>query len=721
MNAASWRADQTNVMLSLSDRLSAHDDNRNAVQIKIHKFCNEMRAAIDNYEESLLNEFEVLFVAEDSRLQVALNCVRAGKLSDSQHHQDPEAATRMGKAELAVEQIYDFCPKESPEEGNQENHDMHLPLRGAYSELALWDYIETYKLDTRKKVVDEWLEFKKPSSLKIKRICAGRIYLSFVGNAYEDAVLCRYGFGNIFQNDVCFTNRDEEKEDVFTLRAEESEDGPLYSFVPGTLKPNTKYSIKVKTLYHGRESEWSDEVEFACGELAESCVWLECPENVAERMRYTVDGQDPRVVSKKEDNRYFCAPLGNVALPYNTLVPWKVGIVRSKEGDCNNIFVGIAPSDMNQNSDFSYNKCGWYFSCFDSTLVSGPPHKYLKKEYGPRMARDGMYVRNNDSVGVVMDTNIGELSFVVGGVDYGVAYEGIPLDKPLVLSVVLYHKSDAVKLDFTRINIKAYSGACVPRNIAAKSSTWDSITLEWDPIMGALFYQIEMDSSRVLDASTTNKFTMRGLRKESEHTFRVRAVKGDSVSEWSDIVKGRTEKASFKTSGWKECPENIEGKKYCVDKTNSRIVVKTGYNYCYSVIIGDVPLQAGKSASWKIKLLNITNPKCAFVGVIPADVDQNTDECFRRRGWHIRCSDLTLSSGPPHDYRDKRYLERTRKVARFDSIGVEMDMGKGTLSFFVNGENLGVAYERIPLDEPLVPSVMVGMVNDSAEIVGLSQ
>ena len=45
-----------------------------------------------------------------------------------------------------------------------------------------------------------------------------------------------------------------------------------------------------------------------------------------------------------------------------------------------------------------------------------------------------------------MDTAKGELSFVVDGVDLGVAYEGMPLDKPLVPCVLLRWEGDSVEL-----------------------------------------------------------------------------------------------------------------------------------------------------------------------------------------------------------------------------------------------------------------------------------
>ena len=117
----------------------------------------------------------------------------------------------------------------------------------------------------------------------------------------------------------------------------------------------------------------------------------------------------------------------------------------SSNNDGFGIYIGIAPSDINRNESYNYCNCGWYFSCYDSTLFSGPPHSYRKKEYGPSKGL-GEYIHTGDSVGVVMDTAKGELSFVVNGVNLGVAYKEIPLDKPLVPCVLLYYQGDSVEL-----------------------------------------------------------------------------------------------------------------------------------------------------------------------------------------------------------------------------------------------------------------------------------
>ena len=120
-------------------------------------------------------------------------------------------------------------------------------------------------------------------------------------------------------------------------------------------------------------------------------------------------------------------------------------ITKSRNNDGDYISIGVAPSDIDQNENCNYDKCGWYFYCYISTLWSGPPHNYENKEYGPRK-EDGKYVHTGDSVGVVMDTAKGELSFVVNGVNLGVAFDGIPLDKPLVPCVLLGCVGDSIEL-----------------------------------------------------------------------------------------------------------------------------------------------------------------------------------------------------------------------------------------------------------------------------------
>ena len=79
-------------------------------------------------------------------------------------------------------------------------------------------------------------------------------------------------------------------------------------------------------------------------------------------------------------------------------------------------------------------------------IVFWTSQNYNYKAYRPRKGKE-QYVQTGNSVGVVMDTAKGELSFALGGADLGVAYERIPLDKPLVPCVLLCWEGDSVELN----------------------------------------------------------------------------------------------------------------------------------------------------------------------------------------------------------------------------------------------------------------------------------
>lgn len=130
-------------------------------------------------------------------------------------------------------------------------------------------------------------------------------------------------------------------------------------------------------------------------------------------------------------------------LPPNQVSSWGIKLLVISVAWAH-IYIGVAPFDVDQDLNEIQETCGWYLDCYSSALYSGAPHNYNFKKYGPRK-EDGEYVRKKDVVGVVMDTTKGELSFSLKGKNLGVAYEGIPLDKPLVPCVAI-EMEDTVEL-----------------------------------------------------------------------------------------------------------------------------------------------------------------------------------------------------------------------------------------------------------------------------------
>lgn len=483
------------------------------------------------------------------------------------------------------------------------------------------------------------------------------------------------------------------------------------------LERGEEYEFRVQCGYGGGWGKWSEEVKVV------PFSWTRCPDNVSNYRKYSVYETNPRIASKKGDNDY-CTVIGNSSFSHGKVASWGIKVLKSRGNNGNCIYIGVAPSSIDQNADDNYLKCGWYFSCYWSMLWSGPPHNYRGKRYGPRKV-NGEYVHTGDKIGIVMDTTHGGLSFILNNVDLGVAFEGIPLDKPLAPCIILFHEGDSVELDLSEVKgTEADSSIPAPPNILAESGfTWDSITLAWDVVKRASFYQIEVDGGKCFDATTANTFTKRGLLPDTEHNFRVRTVMRNKVSEWSDVVKGRTEKGLFGSSGWKECPDDVNEKnKYSVDENNHRVATMVGNEWSSCTILGNTPVPPNAATSWSVKVLKSkkNNGRYVFVGIAPLDINQGCGYNYYKSGWYFDCFGSTLWSGPPHNHIGKEYGPRKPEgnyVRRGDRVGLMVDTVKGELSFVVNGVNYGVAYEGIPFAKPLVPCVILEHKEDSIEFI----
>ena len=424
------------VAQALCDRLGEHDKNRIYVQEKLHSICDIFRKEADDFEERTNNEIEAKFKAEDSRLQSALNSLRAASCASTARLAE---AIQEAKAQLLIKQSYDLVLKKIISEYNEYDNDLIIENS--------WG-VQRFELSTKRTIDTEFLELKKPSNLRVTGVEAGHIYMSHSGSLskYEEEMLSVKQLSkSLFYRGSLYKRGDEGKTSPEEKVLEKNSNNS-FSLLPSGLEANTKYRVKVRALFRGLESEWSEEAEFTTPDFAKCCVWKSCPKYFGDGMAYCVKEDDVSIVTKTFSRYWWTTVIGSTPLPHNKVTSWNIKILKSLDNNGSGIYIGVSPSDINQNEGENFNRCGWYFNCYDSTLCSGPPHNYKGKEYGPRKKR-GKYVHTGDSVGVVMDTAKGELSFVVDGVNFGVAYDGIPLDKPLVPCVLIKEQGDCLKLN----------------------------------------------------------------------------------------------------------------------------------------------------------------------------------------------------------------------------------------------------------------------------------
>lgn len=83
---------------------------------------------------------------------------------------------------------------------------------------------------------------------------------------------------------------------------------------------------------------------------------------------------------------------------------------------------------------------------------------------------------------------------------------------------------------------KTYTG--VPANIAA-SATSKVITVTWEPVTGALGYELEVDGT-IINTGTKTFYNHSGLQSGSVHKYRVRAKNAAGPSQWSELITKST-------------------------------------------------------------------------------------------------------------------------------------------------------------------------------------
>ena len=101
------------------------------------------------------------------------------------------------------------------------------------------------------------------------------------------------------------------------------------------------------------------------------------------------------------------------------------------------VMVGVAPIDFDINSS-SYNTCGLYLYCNNSTLYSGPPFNYS--------GNNTNLGKVNNEVIVVMNMKKRTLKFIINNEDKGDSYTNIPIDKPLFPAVFLLYQNYSVEI-----------------------------------------------------------------------------------------------------------------------------------------------------------------------------------------------------------------------------------------------------------------------------------
>ncbi|GIO14795.1 hypothetical protein J19TS2_43500 [Cohnella xylanilytica] len=139
---------------------------------------------------------------------------------------------------------------------------------------------------------------------------------------------------------------------------------------------------------------------------------------------------------------------------------------------------------------------------------------------------------------------------VVGAVGYDVEADGQIYDSKLEL-LFIHSKLKPYTSHSYRVRARSNGGVGPwsetvnalttlgkPENIKL-ASTKDSITISWEPVVGATAYELAVDG-QIIDVRTKTQYTHDSLAPNSVHVYRVRAKNADLAGEWSEAFTKST-------------------------------------------------------------------------------------------------------------------------------------------------------------------------------------
>ncbi|MCX7921458.1 MAG: right-handed parallel beta-helix repeat-containing protein, partial [Clostridia bacterium] len=151
---------------------------------------------------------------------------------------------------------------------------------------------------------------------------------------------------------------------------------------------------------------------------------------------------------------------------------------------------------------------------------------------------DLSWTQSTDNVGVTSYEVYNGLSVIeaVYGTSYTVA--GLTPNTSYSFTVKAKDEAGNVSEASNAVSVTTLSGISAPASIVAAPTT-TTVKLTWGAVAGATSYDVEMDGA-VLKNTSDTFYTFSGLTPNTQHSFRIRAIKEAVTGDWSTTVSSTT-------------------------------------------------------------------------------------------------------------------------------------------------------------------------------------
>ena len=151
---------------------------------------------------------------------------------------------------------------------------------------------------------------------------------------------------------------------------------------------------------------------------------------------YNVTNNGLFAIKNKGGDGYNCVIIGDKEIPGGKISKWKIKLNTNISNSYCDLYIGIGPNNYNSNL---YTECWSLFS-----NCSYPNLQLKGKEVSFKKKREKL--KKNDIIEVIVDRQLGNLSFSVNDINYGIACSNIPKEEELYPTVVLYQQNHIVEI-----------------------------------------------------------------------------------------------------------------------------------------------------------------------------------------------------------------------------------------------------------------------------------
>ena len=151
---------------------------------------------------------------------------------------------------------------------------------------------------------------------------------------------------------------------------------------------------------------------------------------------YNVTNNGLLATKNQGGDSWNCVIIGDKEIPRDRISKWKIKINTNVNSGYSDFYIGIGPGNFTSNL---YTECWSLFSSCSTVYLQMKGQSTTYNNHNETL-------KKNDIIEVIVDRKLGNLSFAVNEINYGIACSNIPKEEALYPTIVIYEQNHSVEI-----------------------------------------------------------------------------------------------------------------------------------------------------------------------------------------------------------------------------------------------------------------------------------